>query len=330
MSGAARWRTTALWGLALLPPLFLAAMYLRYSLDFPYWDQWEFVLFLRKYHAGELGWADFWAQHNEHRLVFPRLLMLGLALATDWNIYAELATNFLLGVCMFISVCACVYRCAKDPDARPIGVVLVSLCLFSLSQWQNWFLGWQLQEFLNVLAAVLAVHWLSDARGGWGRLAGALVAALVATYSFANGMLLWPVGLGVLWLAGGEQLRARVLVWVSVGVLVGASYLYGYQTPEAHPAPWEVWRYPLSFVAYAAAWLGQPLVAFHAGGAMLAGALGVAAWAVWLVRLRGRPDTAALRAWAWGLGGYALASALMTAAGRAEIGVEQEIGRAHV
>ncbi len=138
------------------------------------------------------------------------------------------------------------------------------------------------------------------------------------------------MGLGVLWVAGGEKARLRAVVWGVAGVLVWAVYLYDYQTPTAHPSPLEIWRYPLEFIWYVSVWLGQPLVAFLPAGAMLAGLLGVLLWAALLWRMRGRSETAGLRAWAFGLGAYAVLSALMTAAGRAEMGVEQAMSSRYV
>ena len=52
--------------------------------------------------AGTLGFADFFAQHNEHRILFPRLIFFGLGRLTYWNVRFELfVTWFLALVCLF-------------------------------------------------------------------------------------------------------------------------------------------------------------------------------------------------------------------------------------
>lgn len=61
------------------PFLVLAVMIAVFAVNVPFLDQWELVELFRKYHEGQLGFADFFAQHNEHRLLFPRLVMFGLA-----------------------------------------------------------------------------------------------------------------------------------------------------------------------------------------------------------------------------------------------------------
>ena len=48
--------------------------------------------------AGTLCFADFFAQHNEHRILFPRLIFFGLGRLTHWNIRAELFVSWFLAL----------------------------------------------------------------------------------------------------------------------------------------------------------------------------------------------------------------------------------------
>ena len=68
--------------LALLPLAFLIWVVVQYAVVVPYLDQWELVPLLEKTYHGELTFHDLWAQHNEHRLIFPQIIMLLLALPT--------------------------------------------------------------------------------------------------------------------------------------------------------------------------------------------------------------------------------------------------------
>src|SRR5208282_4675420 len=76
--------------LALLPLAFLIWMVSRYAVSVPFGDQWELVPLLEKTYHETLTFHDLWAQHNEHRILFPKIIMLGLAHLTGWNIYYEL------------------------------------------------------------------------------------------------------------------------------------------------------------------------------------------------------------------------------------------------
>src|SRR3954471_7571354 len=102
----ARTKTSALpRALALIPLLVLIAMCAHLYVDVPFGDQWELVPRLDHLDAGTLTFNDVWRQHNEHRPMFPILIMLGLAQFTSWNISAEIAVNVGLGLGM-LALCA--------------------------------------------------------------------------------------------------------------------------------------------------------------------------------------------------------------------------------
>ena len=45
---------------ASIPPLLIALTVVRYGVNVPFWDQWEFVKLLDKAAAGQLEFRDFW------------------------------------------------------------------------------------------------------------------------------------------------------------------------------------------------------------------------------------------------------------------------------
>ena len=120
--------------LSTLPGVFLCLMALGYTLDLPRLDQWEFIPFLEKAYNGTLSWHDFWAQHNEHRIVFPRLVFLLLAKLTAWNLYYEVAANLLLGLLIFILIAWQAHvgyaRC-QLPAALSLFMATLAMCLFA-------------------------------------------------------------------------------------------------------------------------------------------------------------------------------------------------------
>src|SRR5438128_414906 len=48
--------------------------------------------------AGTLRFADLWAQHNEHRLLLPNLVMLALAQLTQWDTRATIVASFVVSL----------------------------------------------------------------------------------------------------------------------------------------------------------------------------------------------------------------------------------------
>ncbi len=315
--------------------LFLVGMFIFYSIDYPYYDQWDFVPFLEKAYARQLTWADFWAQHNEHRLVFPRLLMLVLARLSHWNLYLELGSNIVLAGLTWLVLCAQAKSGGRQIyEGTSITVYLMlTLILFSLSQWQNWFLGWQLQEFMNVLAVVLsfiAMTW----RGLPGLGVGlAACFGIVATGSFANGILIWPIGLFLLLLQRAERgkyLRYELLGWTAIGIAVTWAYLRDYMTPSYHPPLSSALAQPLHCALYILAYLGQPVWNLDPVISIVMGLIALLLWSTSLLQLfLSRVSLRILSPWI-GMALYAIGTACITALGRVDNGLDQAMSSRYV
>ncbi len=312
------------WLLSLLPFAALAVMFLLFSHNTPWMDQWEFVPFLQKFHDGALRPADFWAQHNEHRIVFPRIIMLSLAQCSHWNIYAELAVNFLLGTGIFLLLTPPLARTART---IPWTVPLASLLLFSLSQWQNWFLGWQLQVFLSLFMVILSLVLINRPGMNYGSFIAATLAAIIATFSFANGMLVWP--LGHILMVRTNNKNPWMIVWPITALTAVTAYFINYHAPAYHPSLLATFQTPGNLLFYIPAYLGQPIISFWGPGAVLAGAVGVLTWAFLSHGVFREKDAVIPMNFSFApmffvtLGLYAIASAIITAFARAGLGTEQ-------
>src|SRR5205823_9887048 len=89
--------------LILAPPLLIGILIFKNGVDTPVLDQWDGTApIFEKMQDGTLGVADFFVQHNEHRIFFPRLIFFALGRLTHWNIRTELWVVWLLAlVCLF-------------------------------------------------------------------------------------------------------------------------------------------------------------------------------------------------------------------------------------
>ena len=226
----------AAWVLLALPPLLAASYIFRFGINVPVWDQWQFAALLESASAGTLHFSDLYAQSNEHRLLFPKLVMLGLARLSSWDTRAEM----WFGWAMLLATAATLLF----EHLRHFGVTSRALWLFVPTAWlvftlrqsENFLWGFQLQIFLAGACLVLALTCLESGRTG--ALLAAIAAGAVCSYSFASGLAVWPAGLVVLVLAPGlPSRRWRLATWALAGLLVVASYLHGYRTPSHHPPP---------------------------------------------------------------------------------------------
>jgi len=258
----------AVWGLGLGPFVWLAALVWRYGVDVPYYDQWGFVPLLDLSLRGQLSLADVWATDAEHRQLFPKLALVGLARLTSWNIRWEMAVNVALAVGIFGVLAHMQWRAARQAGVRGVmwWLPMVSVIVFGLAQMENWLWGWQMSYFICVLAVVAGLSLVTSPQLTWWRLAAGAGAGVVATYSFACGLPYWPVGLLAVAAAPTESRRTRglrVMVWVIISALVAALYFHGYRTPSQHPGPRAGLAHPLDLARFALLYLGFPVGSHH-------------------------------------------------------------------
>ena len=155
---------------AMVAGFVLAFVYLLHEVsenrvDVPFWDAWELLPLLQLQAAGQLTFVDLFEQHNEHRLVFPQLLLLAFSRLTDWDQTHEWLLNVSAATVSSACLIALVRRTvSQDASARRLGYVIVGVMTLSLNQWGNWTWGWQVAIFMNVAAVVVGVMCLSDKR----------------------------------------------------------------------------------------------------------------------------------------------------------------------
>lgn len=339
-AGLSRNEILAWLAIALLPALVTAIKMSWFGLAFPYWDAWHFADFLARYDAGQLGLLDFWAQHNEHRPLFPRMLMFLLALFSGWNVGLELAANWLLALALLLSLLLLLRRSTR-PDLFPWFAVGLSCLVFSWVQMENWVWGWQIQVFMSTAAVAGGVVLLGSATPGIAAFVGAIALGVVASYSFANGLLYW-FAVGPLVVMAPTLTRTqrilRGLVWVAVAILTIQSYLFDYHTPEVSPGLSSILDAPMAFAGYFVLYIGAPVVgiftkpAWHgvappvATWAFLPGLAGLVAMGALKVALFRRGTDTVWRMAPWlSLAAFAIFSAGLTAAGRAAFGMEHAL-----
>jgi hypothetical protein len=308
-------RQRALWIAALLVmPAILLASIAGNAVNVPFYDEWNgLVPLFQADDRGGLGLGDFWAQHNEHRAFFPRLIQFALAHVTSWDIRVELYLNLAVALATFATLVA-VMRRSLDRTALLAASVVASIVFFSPVQWENWLWGWQFGWFLSNIALAGALWALTvtiDRRPRRGLALGA-ACAVVGSFSLAQGLLIWPAGLAILLLR-----RRPWAVWAGLSVVVPALYLAGWNGSDAPGAS------IVDYVRFVLIYLGRTFgvsdaTGYLVGAALLVSFLAGAAYVVLNRRDRALVDRAAF----WlGIGLFSLGAAAITAIGRAGLGV---------
>jgi hypothetical protein len=236
---AARTATIIATGTACIWAAWLMARMFRNTVDVPFVDQWWFVRFMRDTdNNGGLTLSSLWVPHNEHRVFFPRLLMFGLAKLTGWNIRAETATVQIFLIARLVFVAGIVLTVArKTKHSVWLSLPIVTAVLCTRAQAENLLWGWQIT--LTLCALMTTVCCLLVCREKRINFFFAAVCALIAQFSFASGLVLWPIGLVGLATQVNLSRRQRILrsaVWISIGV---AATILGnrntFRLPPTHP-----------------------------------------------------------------------------------------------
>lgn len=252
----------------IVTPVAIQCFYIyRFSVDVPWWDQWAFVDLLQAWSRHEFGQVVnlLWAQHNEHRPIFPRLIMLMLAEFTGWNVRIEIYFGLLLSALLLI-VIGLVFR--KTVGNSLWLFVPLAWLVFSLGQWENILWGWQITFYLQALATLGALYLLSTRSLRDAILA--VLCAIVASFSSIGGLLSWPAG--TLCLLGQRADRKRWLLWGLTGTLAIGAYFVGYVPPRHHPSPFAALSQPVETALFFTANIGAPL---GGGSLLLSRAMGI-------------------------------------------------------
>jgi hypothetical protein len=297
----------------------------------PLWDEWQEIdaIATAPHHQPPLSWL--WSLHSEHRIAVYRLLLLA-----DVHIFHGKQWIFFCGMlavqCLFLASLVWMVRFAGIRGTLWRAIVgLGAFALFCPSQWENFGWGIQVSFLLPGLLAILALAALlkyersirlHSPKSAY--LGLSIVAASVATYSSANGVIVWPL---LLLVAIAFLPRLEVIAaYAGFGVALIGSYLYHYAGPSYHSSPLNSIRHPLSVLAYMAAYMGvifpawvkiRELLAIVSGTFGLLVAIAVTAWV--LTRKRREPLHIALL----GLTFYTLSSGFITALGRVGFGLAQ-------
>ncbi len=306
-------------------------MIATYEVDVPVWDQWTLVPLLEKSFNGTLGLGDLWAQHNEHRLIFPRLIMIVLARFSHWNTGYELALAVLLAAGIFFGLVFCLKNTFDASLGHKIRwpFIFLSLMVFSLNQVESWLWGWNIQIFMSILAGLGVIILMTRDRLRWRLLVPAALLGAIAAYSYASGLVFLFIGLLAVLFSTSTPKKTRVLYvlfWILTSTAIACSYFYHYRSPSQHPPLASILNSPLQYLKFVVTYLGTALLPADGNplAAFLAGLAGILLFILTLVMMVGLTQVR-IRVLApyLALSLYSVFTALLTGLGRAGFGIAQ-------
>ncbi|HZR31475.1 MAG TPA: hypothetical protein VFA76_06445 [Terriglobales bacterium] len=294
----------------------------------PFADMWSAIDSMAK--TPPIKWL--WLQHNEHRILIPKLFLLA-----DFNFFKGREDFLLISifVVQLIHFVLWLWILRTIIGLRGSGwrtaAGIAGLCLFSTLQGVNFTSGFQipfvlLSLFVTVAVSSLLLRKQSNAHHaglGWRHVCLGLSAGAGATYSLFNGVLIWPV---LVTIAVLQRLSKKMVMAIGIaGTLVSVSYLYHFNRAPGSSDPLRSLHAPLRIAEYIAKYLGAPIIWLAPHLVMICGCLGlgVAAYIFRnaLDRSEREPTTLLVQA----LILFYMGTAVVTALGRQILGSDQAL-----
>ncbi len=213
-----------------------------YGYRFPYWDEILYLPLYDKLNQGILSINDLFFLQNNHRPFFPRIITLILARISSWNELTILYCSLSFVIAIYIILGYVIntekkdeYKNTNNKYIKLLSLCYVSLFLFSWSQMENWIWGLQLMMFLTNLSYVLVLFIMYKYEMNILNLIMCLLLSVLASFSFANGLLIWFVPLPFLLYKiakAKKQNYALLLIWILCAIAVISFYFTNYHTPS--------------------------------------------------------------------------------------------------
>ncbi|MFL6447470.1 MAG: hypothetical protein ACJ746_07245 [Bryobacteraceae bacterium] len=292
---------------------------LRYYNPLPVSDYWRVIEDLPAFEAGNFSWL--WRQHNEHRIMFPEIIF-----ALDQLFFAgRQILPMVVSFCCYVASVALLGRVFwRDNDtgvpARLQTIMLAGIIagwpLSTFVLGTPFLLNWTLLQLAVVLGLVCVSKRTGNSHVVW--LMAAITCGIVATFSCANGLVLWPILLTVAAIRHAPRKCLIALAAAAVGCV--ALFLVGYQRPGTPPLG--LLKHPIYSIGFVVSYFSMPFGVLRNPAIGFAfGLLSLTAWLVCFARtLRTRAaGMSDVKLLAFGYFAFLLLTAALTSLARLDL-----------
>jgi len=252
----------------LLPLIILLSIFSVYSVNVLFGDDWDIIWRLKVYKYGDFGFKDIFIQHNESRPVFPMLLMTFLSNLTDVDVRVQMLFSIFL---MFL-ICILFWQRFKISinEKKTLKLSLfflpISIMLFSLRQYENFFWGFQIIFILFLFFALISfiffekfVNEKKDKKKFIYFLSSILF-AFMATFSMSSGLCIWLIYIFFLLLINNKINKKYIIILFFISLIIFAIYFFNYTKPIYTPETKCFLKQPIYFLQFFVALIGNSLV----------------------------------------------------------------------
>lgn len=301
---------------------------LRYGVDVPFWDQWDFVAALRRSSSGETSWLrTLFLSGAEHQLGLQIVWSVLVWNLTQMNMVASMVLNwtFAFGFCILGTWITA--RALPPRSVIPWMVLAAaSFFIFNPAAYQVWLWGLPLVHLLVPLLMFAGFACAQTRASDGTKIVVSAICAFFASFLLGSGLLLWFLFPAVLiYYVKPTALKTERLAVLVYGALCGACLMiYGFGALQGEsPAPTSGAGGLGAIAQFFAAYTGN-VVSLSAETqpvlwAQLVGSAFIMCFATLAILafrgFRRRSEWPVITIWGC-LGSYSIASGLMVALGR--------------
>jgi hypothetical protein len=312
-------------------PIILDIIYIRYyGVNVPYMDEWGFVPIIDKFYNNNISFIDIFAQNNEHREIFARIIMLIAMYFTHYNIVAEMYISCgITSLSLFILFILYKQRFGLSLTSL-IGFIPISWLLFDYRQFENILMGWTIHIYLAVFGLILSIFSLKNTRKIDRMFILAIIGGTLSSFSFLTGLVIWPLGFLLIIASKANKIFLGAL-WSLAGIVISYIYFYNWVKPGQTPSILYSIENPLEGIAYMFVYVGSFfIIEIHSILVSFVFGILIVLAAIISIGLIIKNDLLEETLEWIALIGFSFASAVITTIGRAGFGLGQALSSRYV
>ena len=246
-------------GIGVLVPALLSLYFMtQLGLSTVFLDEWYMVPLLGEFYSGGDPFSILIQPQNEHITFFPKVIILGVAYVTSYNIFVEIFVGWIfLSLTLFV-----LWRLLNQtvPEARWL-IIPMAWLTYSFSQYETMLWGFpSIQWYFTILSVISAIYFLNKINSSSRFLLPALVFGFIGAFSHFIGNLFWIVGL-VNFRNKFNFRKILLTIYSIVGISTFILYFVvrNFDSIVSNPRYYSAFDDPTGMIRFILGYLGNPL-----------------------------------------------------------------------
>jgi len=317
---------------AIIPAILSLHFILTLAVPTIFWDEWGFVpLVIKIFKGDEILSLELISLHNEHLIFFPRLIVLGLASISSYNLFLEIIVGWIF---LSFTILVLWFLLIKTAPEAKWTIIPITWLSYSFIQYENFLWGWSsINWYLITFCVVASIYVLNNAKESNKSFWLFIIFSLIATFTNIIGNIIWLLGL-TYFRTFKKRYYAILIVFFILAIII---YFLLLEDNQNYNKIDTITNEPIEKIKYVLIYLGgavriSPNFAEQIYGALTAGIVIFSIFMTMITyyhfKIRKKLESN-IRPWV-NLCLFGILAAIITAIGRINFGVEQALANRYV